>query len=347
MPRIDGEGIRRILVIQFRPLGDVLLATSYLGALRKRFPHARIDFLVSAPFDGALRRHPHLDDIIISPAGGRLSYLWGRLRTIVRVRARRYDIVIDQQNGTGSGIATLLSGAPYRVGWADGKWRIAHDVHAVPAGRSTYSASRNFQLVQPLGVVPEPYRLHYAIEQSSRDYVDAWLSERSLAGGDFVCLSPGGPVVQRVWRAENYAALADLILQRTSYRVVLLWGPREGGTVDRVASLMARQPLIAPATSLNQAAALLQKAVVLVCNNGGMNHLSVAIGVPSVAVFGGSFPIHWSPQGIFAGHYHVAREGWQDTADNTFGISPEQAFQTLTQAIRATRAGPMDMYAKW
>lgn len=347
MPRIDAERIRRILVIQFRPFGDVFLATSYLGALKKRFPNARIGFFVSAPYDDALKHHPHIDDVIVSPAGGLLPYLRGRLTTIARVGAARYDIVIDQQNGTGSGIATMLSGAPYRVGWADGKWRIAHNVHAVPTGQSTYSASWNFHLVQPLGVIREPYRLHYAIEQSSREYVDAWLSVNRLAAGDFICLSPGGPVAERLWRGKNYAALADLILERTSYRVVLLWGPRERDTVDRIASAMARQPLIAPSTSLNQAAALLQNSALLVCNNGGMNHLSVAIGVPSLAIFGDTTSIHWSPQGVFAGHYHVAREDWQHTADDTFGIPPEQAFDTLTRAILETRAGPIDLYARW
>jgi heptosyltransferase III len=78
--QIDSNSIKKILVIQIRPLGDVLLATSYLEALKKKYPNAIIDFFVSEPFDQVVRNHPYIQTLIIPPKKGPLPpYLWGVL----------------------------------------------------------------------------------------------------------------------------------------------------------------------------------------------------------------------------------------------------------------------------
>jgi ADP-heptose:LPS heptosyltransferase len=109
--KLNCSEIKRILIIQFRPFGDVLLATSYLGALRESFPRVDIDFLVKEPYLEVLDKNPYLSNVIFLPQEKGISYILGRVKLIFEIRKRKYDLIIDQQNGVGSGQVLLFSGA--------------------------------------------------------------------------------------------------------------------------------------------------------------------------------------------------------------------------------------------
>ncbi|MCI0481238.1 MAG: hypothetical protein L0213_06600, partial [Candidatus Dadabacteria bacterium] len=112
------EQIRRILIIQYKPFGDVLLNTAYLPALRRKFPGAVIDFLVQRPYSTILEDNPYIDNLILMEKrkGRTPAYYYERIRTIIRVRRLKYDTVIDQIRGPGSAQITFFSGAKLRLG---------------------------------------------------------------------------------------------------------------------------------------------------------------------------------------------------------------------------------------
>ena len=143
---------------------------------------------------------------------------------------------------------------------------------------------------------------------------------------------PGKPPNQKKWGAAHYAALSDLIIETTDRQVVLLWGPKETEDLEKIKAAMRHRPLIAPSTNYNQAAALLKECELLVCNDGGLNHLSVATGTCSLAVFGGTSPKFWSPQGVFPKHYHMVNTNWDGRSDN-FGIPPETVFEKVLEIL--------------
>ena len=157
---VDPLAIKKILIIQFRPFGDVLLATSYLAALKEKFPQAKIDFLVKQPFQEILYNNPFINEIInIGPQKG-LSYLLARFNLFFSIHNRRYDLVIDQQKGAGSGQVILFSGAKYKLGWADSKWQAGYNLKAV-RGPVRYRASQNFDMLKPLGIKERSFKLFY------------------------------------------------------------------------------------------------------------------------------------------------------------------------------------------
>jgi ADP-heptose:LPS heptosyltransferase len=91
---------------------------------------------------------------------------------------------------------------------------------------------------------------------------------------------------------------------------------------------MENKPIVALPTNFNEAAAVLKKCELLICNDGGLIHLSVAVGTPSLAIFGNTNPLNWSPNN-FVGHYHIFNENFDSSKDNSFGISPEMAFEKV------------------
>ncbi|MBD3290492.1 hypothetical protein GF337_16935 [candidate division KSB1 bacterium] len=319
------ENIHKILIMQFKPYGDVLLTTSYLKALSERFPDAQIDFLVFESYHHILEKNPYIDNVIVLPKKKKLGYLTERIKLFYKINRRIYDLIIDQQNNTGSFEVLLFSGARYRLGWYNAKARMLYNIKA-RRGNTRYSASKKFDLLKPLGIEEQPYKLHYHIREESRQYIDDWLQQENLSGKPIICISPGSPVASKKWDLKNYARLADLILQNTDFPVVLLWGPREYQDVQTVAGNMQEQPVLAPPTDFNQAAAFLERCALLICNDGGLNHLSVATETPALAIFGRTTTKNWSPQGVFPGHYHIVNPDWKKDGDQTFGISPKDVF---------------------
>ena len=320
--------IRKILIIQFRPFGDVLLATAYLEALQNRFPDAAIDFLVKKPFDALLYKNPWVSEVIAFSDQAGIRYLTGRIKLFGLIRSRCYDLVIDQQSGTGSGQVVLFSKAVHKLGWSTGQWRRCYNLKA-KKGPVRYRGSQNFDMLAPLGIGERPYRLFYHISKESDALARDWMGAQGLSAAQTILISPGSPRKKKKWHADGYAALADRILQKTRMRVVILWGPKELADARAVVQKARQKLILAPATNFNQGAAFLKQCRLLICNDGGINHLSVALNVPSLAIFGNTPPEKWSPQGSFKHHYHLFNPTRESKTDNHFGISPQDAFEKV------------------
>lgn len=329
---VDFSRVRKILVIQFRPFGDVLLATSYLEALKKHFVNASLNFLVKKPFDEILFKNPWLSRVIAFEQRQGIQYLTDRVKLFLEIRRQAYDLVIDQQNGMGSGQVALLSGAGYKLGWSDSKWGGFYNLKAV-RGPIRYRALQNFEMLFPLGIAEQPCNFFFHIKTESDEYVKNWLKENQLQQKEYILISPGSPRENKKWHAGGYAALSDLILRKTKMKVVLLRGPKEYKDCHAVINKSQSKPLLAPPTTFNQAAALVKNSCMLICNDGGINHLSVALNVPSLAIFGNTSVAKWSPQGYFPQHYHLVNPEWKKQSDNRFGITPEAVFQKVLEIL--------------
>jgi len=329
--KINLNDIKKILIIQYKPFGDVLLNTGYLPFLRKKFPGAKIDFLVRKPYQVVLENNPDIDEVIAFVHTKGIRYFFDRAKLEYQLYRRKYDLVIDQIRNSGSALLTFFSAARYRLGWDDIRWRSMYNIR-VPRTNVRYYSSLKFDLLAPLGITEEPHELYFHIKQESLQYIDKWLEENKLKSDKLICFSPGSPIQRKKWNLENYAKLADLILENTEYKLILLWGPREEEDVYTVSKLMKKNAIIALPTDFNQAAAMLKKSELLICNDGGINHLAVAVKTPSLAIFSFTNPIKWCATNL-GPHYYLQNPAVALNKDNTFGITPERAFLKVTEIL--------------
>jgi ADP-heptose:LPS heptosyltransferase len=326
--------VRKILVIQLAPFGDVLLTTSYFENLKERMPGAKLYYLVKEPYHKIVENHPFIDRILILKKRTGIRYVIERLRLFRRIHDLGFDLVIDQQNLPSTQEMVLFSGARYRLGYEDERFRFVYNLRA-KRGKVEYSASERFSILGPLGIVRGKYRLYFTVPEEASRAIDSWLDGERLSSKSPVCISPGSPMRRKKWRLENYARLADLIQNRLGRRVILLWGPRELGDAQTVQRLMKTEALMAPPTDLQRAAALIRKCGLLVCNDGGMNHLAATTDTPTLAIFGTTHPDYWSPAGEYSDrHHHLFNPHADSHADDSFGISPETAFAEARTILR-------------
>jgi ADP-heptose:LPS heptosyltransferase len=327
--KVDLQKIHKILIIQYQPFGDVLLNTGYLPALRKKFPDAKIDYLVKSKYKIILENNPYLDEIVDFEDGKGLHYIPERIRLLRRIRKSNYDLVIDQIRGTGSAQMTLFSGARYRLGFKHQKYAFLYNIKAERESIRYYS-SMKFDTLKPLGIEEEAHKLYFYVRPESEQYINHWIKSSGLQNRKLICISPGSPVKKKKWNLHSYAKLGDLILENTESKVIVLWAPNEKPDADQLFNLMKHKPIMAPPTDLSQAAALLKKSSLLICNDGGLNHLSVATETPSIAMFGIIKPTRWSAV-IFEGHYHFFNEKHDSSEDDTFGIDPQDVYKKVME----------------
>jgi ADP-heptose:LPS heptosyltransferase len=349
------ERIRKILIIQYKPFGDILLNTGYLPFLRNKFPKAQIDFLIQKPYKTILEDNPNIDNLILMKKKKKegihhLSYFWERIRIIQLVRSTKYDVIIDQFRNPGSAIISLFSGAKYRIGWKNKRWEWVYN-YKVERDNLRYYSRAKFDLLNPLGLKEKPHNTYYKVKNSSQKKIDKWLNEKGLLKKRIIVFSPGTPVLAKQWDLDNYAKLGDILLENNDKELVLLWGPGERKDVEYIYKKMSKKPIIALPTTFNEAAALIKRTYVYISNDGGINHLAVAMGTPTITIFGPKTnPKKWAawhkPIHKYVRNWDFKKPDYRRTSDKTFQITPQMVYEKFLALQQILENGKRDRQRK-
>jgi ADP-heptose:LPS heptosyltransferase len=286
----------RILLTQLRRIGDVMMTTPAVAAVRAAFPAARIEYLTEAPSDQLLRHCPHVDEVIVWPR--KPSWL-RQLLLLWRLRRRRYDVVVDFFGNPRSALLTWATGAPRRVGFnRRGRKLVYTDPVDVP-DHIVYAAAHKAALVERLGAHIGSVHPQLFLGDAERAYARRQLEALGVGAQDLlVALSPVSRQPYKVWPAQRFARLADVLIERYAARVLFIWGPGEEHFVDQVRLEMKHLALPTyPVPPLLELAAMLQRCHLYVGNDNGPRHLAVAVNTPTVTVFGKPQPQNWTPPG--------------------------------------------------
>ncbi len=328
------KNIKKILILQYKPFGDVLLNTGYLPYLKRKFPDATIDYLIRKPYDIVLEDNENVNKLITFKKVNGINYFFQRISIISRVRKENYDLVIDQLKGSGSAIITFFSGAKYRLGYRENNLSFAYNILATK-GPLRYYAAMKFDLLKPIGILEESFQLHYKIKDESIKYIDEWLSSKNLNKEKIICVAPGSPIKNKKWYYKNYAEVCDKIINELGYKIVLMGAPYEANDIKNVKKEMKNDAFTSPKTTYNEAGALITKADLLLCNDGGLNHLSVAMNTTSLALFGNTSHKKWSASEL-DNHFYLRNIGFDYSNDKniTFGITVDEVFDKVKEILQ-------------
>jgi len=332
-----GREPRTILVTRLRFLGDVILTTPVLGALAKAFPGAAVDYLCERPYDEVLAGHPHLRRVVAwDRAREGLGALLGRIRG-------RYDAVIDLFGNPRSAWLTGLSGAPARVGQGSFPRSLLYNRRPAPGAPGEHAVRHHLRFVEVL-CGPQPHADPVvAVGAAQRAEGRRLLEDRGLGEGAVAILT-GASQPNKEWPAAAFVRLAAQISMAGRHRPVFLGQPGKRERLARIRELSHSQVVILPELGVAALAGLLANCRALVTGDGGVMHLAVALGVPTLALFGPSDPDIWFPYGHLP-HAELlcvaadCRPCHKHECDDPFcmeGIDPEAAFARLQALLERT-----------
>jgi predicted lipopolysaccharide heptosyltransferase III len=287
---------RNILAIKLRYLGDVLLATPTLHALKTAFPGARLSVLVNRGTEDILRANPHVDEIITLDRGSIVQ----QSRFVLAIRRRRFDTVVDLTDGDRAAVLTWSSGAAVRIGFnAEQRWtgRCYTTVVSVTAG--SHRIERDLAALDPLGVAARERVPRIWLTPEDDAKVEQLIGEVGIPRDRrWVVLQPGARYWFKAWPVERFAELADRLHDRFGFHVLVGGSPQEESLTQSVVGLAKSRLLsIAGRSDVRTLAALLKRSALFVGNDTGAMHIAAAVGTPVVGLFGPSNPSEWGPRG--------------------------------------------------
>lgn len=308
----------KILLVRLRLIGDVVLTTPVIAALRRHFPTAHLAYLVEPDAAPVVRANPHLDDVIV--AAPRRSSSLRRLRADLalarRLRREHFDIAIDLHGGPRSAWLTLASGAAMRIGYTipGRSWMYTHVVPRSPDLAPRHSVRTQSDLLAPLGITdadPSTTPVEMPVNIAAAARVDARLAAAGIGPEHplvLVHVSANNPF--RRWPPESFVeVLVRLARQDPRRRLIVQSGPSDSGAATRIAS-EARNKLGPSADAvpdlgefdLEEIRVLAERAAVYIGGDSGLMHIAATSSVPIVAILGPTLAERcqpWRPPGAF------------------------------------------------
>lgn len=287
----------RILLIKPSSLGDIVHAMPVVAALKDRWPGAQITWLVKRQWADLVERVEGVDRIW--PVDATLG---GWLGQITRLRAERFDLMIDLQGLFRSAAIGWAGGAPMRIGFENGRegspWFYTHKV-TVPTVEM-HAVDRYLLVAAALGAPPaERPQFRFTIAGRDLSVVQDVAQRRGLSlEKPWVAMSISARWLTKRWPPGAFAAVADQLVEQGLGQIVVIGSRSEQAEVGRF-KLLTKQPVIdlTGAVPLGSLPALLSKAAVMVTNDTGPMHIAAAVGTPVVAIFGPTSSIRTGPYG--------------------------------------------------
>ncbi len=290
-----------ILVIKLRYIGDVLLATPVLRALRERFPDVHLTMAVNRGTEDVLKWNPDLNEVLVVERSG----LAGQARFLRAVRRRGFDCVVDLTDGDRSAVLARCTAAPVRIGLnEEHRWRgLLYTTVVRPGLETMHRVEHDLEAVRPLGIQLKAGPLILQTSPEDDEAAARLLKEITGEGSSssakrLVMLQPGARYWFKAWPPERFAELACRLAKKYDCRILIGGDAKERDLAEsiRANARTAVVPLAGRLTLL-QYAAVLKRCALFVGNDNGPMHMAAALGVPVVALFGPSNPVEWGPRG--------------------------------------------------
>lgn len=275
--------MKKILLIQTAFTGDVVLATPLLEKLHAAFPDASLDFLLRKGNEGLLAGHPFLrNTLVFDKKNGKLRSLWALLK---RIRAEKYDLVVNLHRFGSSGFLVWLSGAKEKVGFDKNPFsfsytrRITHEI-----GTGKHEIRRNMELIAH---VSGPETLRPKLYPGADD-------EKKVSyhkgHGPYVCMAPTSVWFTKQWPESKWVELIRLV--PPSYRVYLIGAPSDVQACDRIIKTAGRKDSfnLCGQLTLLQSAALMKDAAMNYVNDSAPAHMAGAVNAPVTEIFCSTIP---------------------------------------------------------
>jgi ADP-heptose:LPS heptosyltransferase len=296
-PALLARPIHSILVIKPRAIGDVLLSTVVTPNLRSAFPEARIHFLTESPAADIIRGNSHIDEAIIFHPG-KDSFV----RLLWRLYRERYDLVFDLFCNPRTAQFTAATRAALRVGYPFRGRAWAYNVHVETRADHVHNTQFNLDPLRQLGIPIVSESPVFPLDGDARGRMRELASSFRKRSGPLIALNPSGTWETKRWPLAHFAVLADRLIDACDANILLLWGPGEEKDVAAIAHDMTHEAVIPPKTTIRELGAMLASCDFMISNDAGPMHISAAVGIPTLGIFGPTNPHLQGPWN--------ARSGW-------------------------------------
>ncbi|MBW2310374.1 MAG: glycosyltransferase family 9 protein [Deltaproteobacteria bacterium] len=292
----SGQDIKKILFIRIDRIGDIVLSTPALKAVKEAYPHSKITVLASPSNSPLVFNNPNIDYIVVYDRRGRLI---DRIRVIQKLRESSFDLAIDPYPDyeLRTAVISFLSGARKRVGYASYGREVLFTLRAPRIDDNKHFVDITLGVLKPLGIhagdkAPEVFLAH-----EERQWARTWLKERGVWGEQIVGIHPGGHYESQRWPPESYADLMDQLQEWKGVALIIFGAPGEEPLIKKICSMVTGEVVTFLEDDIRRFAALLSYCFVFIGNNSGPLHVAAGLGIATISFMGPTNKARWMPIG--------------------------------------------------
>lgn len=288
---------KKILVRVNNWIGDAVMNTPALGAIRESYPDAEIVVVANPLVSPLFLSHPYCDRVIVYDKKGADRGISGFLRFVFRLRSERFDAAILFQKAIEAALMTFLAGIRVRIGYLT-DYRgllLSHGVELTDDIKKQHHTNHFISLLRFVGITGGDGRQRLTVTDSEK----AWL-QRTLKETNWAVINPGAAYGSaKRWLPHRFAQVADELSSRYGYQIMLIGGPGEieiGQEIE--ATCRTNLSNFIGKTTVREMMALISVCKLMVTNDSGPMHVAAALGVPIVAIFGSTDHTTTYPAGV-------------------------------------------------
>lgn len=286
-----------ILLLQLKRIGDLILTTPSIAALREKFPDASISLVVSPAVEELLPAITGIDKVFVVRGKTDDAFDW------IALSLGRFDYCLDFTRNDRSAFLTFLSGARKRITSDHPKLRTKmraksyNEFVEAPVG-FLHTVDYHLGLLKALGIEYASRAIRLDLPEATVQQAEQLLNA-AQAGDEFAIVHPGSARAEKFWEANRWGQVIDHCVKDAGMTCVLTGG-RSPGEQAHIAAIKASTTSkvidLSGKTSLLSLAAIVRKARLLVTVDSAPMHFAAAWGTPQVVLFGPTNPFHWHPR---------------------------------------------------
>lgn len=302
----DLTQIKKILVIKFRHLGDVLLSTPVFASLKKELPKAEIDAYVYEESKDILEGHPSISEILTYDRKIKKLSFFKRIRKelllLKQIRMKNYDLIINLTEGDRGAFMAKASKAKYIVGDENGSKMIRKAkiyTHKVKnCSRPRHSVEKDLDFIRKIGIFPKDKSLFFHVPEDSYEKIKALLLKNDISLNKYILIHPASRWRFKCWPTFRVSSFAKELIAR-GYKLVFSAGNEafERAMVEEITKDLPKNGFLnlAGQISLKDLGALIDLCLILVCVDSVPLHIASALKAKCISLFGPTDDKKWGP----------------------------------------------------
>ena len=292
----------RILLTRTDRIGDVVLSTPVIKAIRDSYPDAHIAFMVRPYAEALVDGNPYLDEVIIYDKFGKHKSFLNTIRFALGLKKKKFDLAIMLHPTNRSHLIAFFAGIPKRIGY-DRKlsFLLTKKVPHTKQEGKKHESEYTFDLLKEINIIGKPDELFVPLHRKDLDKVDEIFEKNNLSKDDtIITVNPGASCISKKWSADNFAILSDEIVSRFKAKIIIVTDKASIENATQVESKMQNKPInLAGKTTVGELAVIISKSNLFISNDSGPVHIAAAVGTPVISIFGrkdpGLSPKRWGP----------------------------------------------------
>lgn len=298
---------KRILLIRLDRIGDVVLSTPAIKALRDKFPDSYIAFMVGPHAYELVKENPYLNEVIVYDKNSSERSFIASFKFARKLREKKFDTAIALHPTLRSHLIPFIAGIPRRIGYdRKGESFLTERVIHQKEQGEFHEAEYVLKMLEVLGVKSSDKTLYLKVSEDSLKKMREKLLTMGVGASEkIVAIHPGASSLSKKWPIERFAEIARYLVKNFNIKIALVAGKVDAEYTKKIYKYLKSDPSyiinLAGKTTIGELAAVLKISSLFISNDSGPVHISVAVGTPVISIFGrsdkGLGPKRWGPLG--------------------------------------------------